>query len=56
MAGIVAVVLFVLAFVLHGSKAVMPVWIDPTALSYLGLAFLALHVTGVPTWPGRRQS
>ena len=57
MAGIAAVVAFVLAWIFHGFGFSGNAWIGPTGLLYLGLALLTLHLLGVATGlPWRRSA
>jgi hypothetical protein len=52
MLGIIAIVIFTLAYVLHLTGTSHPAALAPAALIALGLAFLAAHlVTG--WWPRR---
>jgi hypothetical protein len=54
--GLIAVVIFAIAFFIHGSGTSTNVWFDPTSLELLGLACLALHLLGVGTgWYSRRR-
>lgn len=54
--GAIAVVLFAIAFFIHGSGTATNVWFDPTSLMYAGLCCLALHLLGVGTgWYSHRR-
>lgn len=46
MAGILAVVVFALGFLLHGLGVAGNAWFDWPSLLLLGLALLALHLMG----------
>ena len=57
MAGFVAAVLFVTAFLINAASAATSVVFSPTSLLLAGLACLALHLAGAGTsWavPGQR--
>jgi hypothetical protein len=45
--GLIAAILFAIAFFIHGSGTSTNVWFDPTSLMLAGLACLALHLLGV---------
>lgn len=47
MLGILAVILFALAFFFHGAGFANGPWLDSTSLALLGLVCLALHLLGV---------
>ncbi len=47
MLGIVAAILFVIAFIINATSAATPAIFSATSLMLLGLACLALHLTGV---------
>lgn len=47
MLAVIAVILFSVSWVLHGSRASVPVWFDWQGLLLLGLVFVALHLI----WP-----
>lgn len=54
--GVIAAVLFAVAFFIHGSATATSVWFDPTSLMLAGLACLALHLLGVGTgWYSHRR-
>ncbi|MEY9862021.1 hypothetical protein ABH920_002988 [Catenulispora sp. EB89] len=56
--GIIAAVLFGIAYFIHGSSTSTNIWFDPTSLMLLGFIALALHLLGVgTTWHtrGRRR-
>ncbi|ACU72277.1 conserved hypothetical protein [Catenulispora acidiphila DSM 44928] len=54
--GLIAAVLFAIAYFLHGNGTSTNVWIDPTSLMLLGLVALSLHLLGVGTgWYSRRR-
>jgi hypothetical protein len=56
MLGIISIVIFALAYILHLTGTGHPAALAPDALIALGLAFLAAHiVTGAWPWPPRRQ-
>ncbi len=56
MLGIVAAVLFFLAFLINAAAVATNAIFSPTSLMLLGLGCLALHVTGVGTgWRVRRR-
>jgi hypothetical protein len=57
LSGLLAFVSFLLAFVFHGFGFHGGSWVSPVSLLYLGLVFLALHVSGAGlyTVPARRQ-
>jgi hypothetical protein len=53
--GVIAAVLFAIAFFIHGSQTSTNIWFDPTSLMYAGLCCLALHLLGIGTdWYPRR--
>ena len=55
MLGVIAAVLFVLAFILNAASASTPAILSPLSLMLAGLACLALHLIGVGTsWSLRR--
>jgi hypothetical protein len=47
MFGILAFAAFALGAVLHVSRTVTPIWLDPWTLLLAGLAFSVLHILGV---------
>lgn len=54
--GLIAAVLFGIAYFLHGSGTSTNIWFDPTSLMLLGLLALSLHLLGVGTgWYARRR-
>jgi hypothetical protein len=56
--GIIAAILFGIAYFIHGSSTSTNIWFDPTSLMLLGFIALALHLLGVgTTWHtrGRRR-
>ena len=54
--GLIAAILFAIAFFIHGSGTSTNVWFDPTSLMLAGLACLALHLLGVGEgWYSRRR-
>ncbi len=56
MLGIVAAILFVIAFLINATSAATSAIFSPTSLMLLGLACLALHLTGVGTgWSVTRR-
>jgi hypothetical protein len=55
MLGVIAAVLFILAFILNAASASTPAILSPMSLMLAGLACLALHLIGVGTsWSLRR--
>lgn len=56
MLGIIAAILFVIAFLLNLAGTSTPAVFTPVSLMLLGLACLALHLSGVGTgWNWRRR-
>lgn len=56
MLGIVAAVLFFIAFLINATAVVTPAVFSPTSLMLLGLGCLALHLIGVGTgWTVSRR-
>jgi hypothetical protein len=56
MLGIIAAILFVIAFLLNLAGTSTPAVFTPTSLLLAGLACLALHLSGVGTgWNWRRR-
>lgn len=56
MLGIIAAVLFFIAFVVNATGAATPAIFSATSLMLLGLACLALHLSGVGTgWTVSRR-
>ena len=56
MLGIVAAILFFIAFVINAISAATPAIFSATSLMLLGLACLALHLSGVGTgWSVSRR-
>jgi hypothetical protein len=56
MLGIIAAILFVIAFLLNLAGTSTPAVFTPTSLMLAGLACLALHLSGVGTgWNWRRR-
>jgi hypothetical protein len=54
--GLIAAILFGIAFFIHGSGTSTNVWFDPTSLMLAGLVCLALHLLGVGEgWYSRRR-
>jgi hypothetical protein len=54
--GVIAAVLFGIAFFLNGTKTSTDVWFSPYSLMLAGLCCLALHLLGVGTgWYSRRR-
>jgi hypothetical protein len=53
MFAVIALILFVLSWFVHGSHTAMPSWFDATSLMLLGLACLAAHGFW-PLWRGPR--
>ena len=54
--GLIAAVLFGIAFFINGSKTSTNVWFSPTSLMLAGLTCLALHLLGVGTgWYSRSR-
>jgi hypothetical protein len=54
MLGLVAAVLFAIAFIINAADTSVDAVFSPTSLMLLGLAFLALHVSGIGTgWAAR---
>ncbi len=54
--GIVAAILFFIAFLINATSAATSAIFSPTSLMLLGLACLALHLTGVGTgWSVTRR-
>jgi hypothetical protein len=57
MLGYVAAALFIIAFLIYATSTATSVVFSPTSLTYVGLACLALHLSGVGTgWSPRRRS
>jgi hypothetical protein len=55
MLGIIAAILFIIAFLLNAASAATSNIFSPTSLMLAGLALLALHLSGVGTgWKWRR--
>jgi hypothetical protein len=53
--GLIAAVLFGIAFIINGTGTSTNVWFSPTSLMLAGLTCLALHLLGVGTnWYSRR--
>jgi hypothetical protein len=56
MLGIIAAILFIIAFLLNAAQAATPNILSPVSLMLAGLALLALHLSGVGTsWNWRRR-
>jgi hypothetical protein len=56
MLGIIAAVLFIIAFLLNLASIATPAIFTPTSLMLAGLACLALHLSGIGTgWNWRRR-
>lgn len=56
MFGLIAAVLFGVAFVLNGAATVTSAWFTPTSFMLAGLFFLALHLCNLGSWTiARRQ-
>ncbi|MGE5289158.1 MAG: hypothetical protein ACM3ML_18585 [Micromonosporaceae bacterium] len=56
MLGIVAAILFFIAFLINATSAATSAVFSPTSLMLLGLVCLALHLTGVGTgWSVSRR-
>lgn len=54
--GVIAAILFALAFFINGSGTSTNVWLRPTSLMLAGLTCLALHLLGVGTnWYSHRR-
>lgn len=49
MLGIIAAVLFAVAFIVNGSGSHTNMWFSPMSLMFAGLFCLALHLVGVGT-------
>jgi NO-binding membrane sensor protein with MHYT domain len=47
MFGIIAAILFAIAFIIHVTSTTTSVVFSPLSLTLLGLALLALHLTGI---------
>ncbi|HUD39765.1 MAG TPA: hypothetical protein VMR14_22905 [Streptosporangiaceae bacterium] len=47
MFGIIAAILFAIAFIIHITSTATDVIFSPLSLVLLGLVFLALHLTGI---------
>ncbi|HET9172022.1 MAG TPA: hypothetical protein VFN97_21500 [Actinospica sp.] len=55
--GLIAAVLFGIAFFIHGSGTATNVWFSPDSLMLAGLTCLALHLLGVGTgWYSHARS
>jgi hypothetical protein len=56
MLGYVAAVLFIIAFLINATNTATDAVFSPTSLMLVGLACLALHLSGVGTgWAPRRR-
>lgn len=58
MLGVIAAVLFFIAFILNATNEPTSAVFSSTSLLYLGLVCLALHLTGLGpgwSWSGRRR-
>jgi hypothetical protein len=56
MLGYVAAVLFIIAFLINATNTATDAVFSPTSLMLVGLACLALHLSGVGTgWSPRRR-
>jgi hypothetical protein len=56
MFGVVAAILFAIAFLINATGADVDAVLGPTSLMLLGLVLLALHVAGLgPAWDGYRR-
>jgi hypothetical protein len=56
MLGFIAAVLFIIAFLINATNTATSAVFSPTSLMLLGLACLALHLSGVGTgWAPRRR-
>ena len=54
--GLIAAILFAIAYFVHGSGTHTNIWFDSTSLMLLGLIALSLHLLGVgTTWYARRR-
>jgi len=54
--GVIAAILFGIAFFLNGTKTSTDVWFSPNSLMLAGLCCLALHLLGVGSgWYSRRR-
>lgn len=54
--GLIAAVLFGIAFIINGTATSTNVWFSPTSLMLAGLTCLALHLLGVGAgWYSRRR-
>lgn len=59
MLAVIAAILFAIAFIINGAGVATNAWLAPLSLAFLGLALLALHLTGrgpeLPASRGRRR-
>ena len=56
MLGFIAAVLFIIAFLINATNTATDAVFSPTSLMLVGLACLALHLSGVGTgWAPRRR-